>query len=377
MPNTSSESASERSHPMSHEIVDPASVGVHPERLQILLDRVRADVEAGPLPSAQIAVAKDGHLVAYEAYGDTTKDLRYIMQSAGRPIVAAIAWKLMSDGLLDPDERVADTVPEFATNGKDVVTMRQVLTHTGGFPMAPLGFPKMLDYDKRLEAFAKWRLSWEPGSRFEYHLTSAAWVLAEMCLRRTGKEIWDYLHDAIAEPLGLSIELHVPVERQAGTIAPIVPIGLPPGEEPPIDPWGPFYLLDPNVLAAGEASHSIVATAADVALLFQALYHSGLWSAAAVAEGTREQVSMESTGYAGGSPVRAGLFVLLGGAPTMSASSFGHGGAPSQLSWCDPETGMSFCFTTNGYPATGYDIGRAGRNRSTVIATLAGDVVDA
>ena len=29
-----------------------------------------------------------------------------------------------------------------------------VLTHTAGFPFAPLGYPKMLDRQKRLEAFA-------------------------------------------------------------------------------------------------------------------------------------------------------------------------------------------------------------------------------
>ena len=46
--------------PLSREIVDPSSVRIHPGRLNVLLNRVREDVEHGPLPSAQIAVAKDG-----------------------------------------------------------------------------------------------------------------------------------------------------------------------------------------------------------------------------------------------------------------------------------------------------------------------------
>ena len=62
------------------------------------------------------------------------------------------------------DERVADVIGEFGTNGKDVVTLEQVLTHTAGFPFAPLGYPKMLDRQTRLEAFGRWRLDFEPGS---------------------------------------------------------------------------------------------------------------------------------------------------------------------------------------------------------------------
>jgi len=57
---------------MPRDIVDAASVGVHRGRLDVLLERVRQDVEHGPLPSAQIAVAKDGRAVAFATYGDAT-----------------------------------------------------------------------------------------------------------------------------------------------------------------------------------------------------------------------------------------------------------------------------------------------------------------
>ena len=66
-----------------------------------------------------------------------TPRTRYVLQSAGRPVIAAAVWKLLGDGGIELDARVADVIPEFGTNGKEVVTIRQVLTHTGGFPMAP------------------------------------------------------------------------------------------------------------------------------------------------------------------------------------------------------------------------------------------------
>ncbi|WP_449348952.1 serine hydrolase domain-containing protein [Streptomyces shaanxiensis] len=250
---------------------------VDPERLDVLLRRIRREVERGPLPSAQVAVARAGRLVAFETYGDAGPDTRYVLQSVGRSIVAGVVWKLIGDGLLDVGEQVAAIIPEFAPNGKEEVTVEQVLTHTAGFPFAPLGFPKMLDREQRLAAFGRWRLDYPPGTRFQFHLTSAAWLIAEIVERRTGLAFADYLREWLVRPLGLeSIELGVPVDRQPGTVAPMTATDRTSDEQEP-DPWGPWYLSDPKVLAAGEPSHALVATAADVVLYFQALEHSGLW----------------------------------------------------------------------------------------------------
>lgn len=213
-------------------------------------------------------------------------------------------------------EHVAAIIPEFAPNGKETVTVEQVLTHTAGFPFAPLGYPKMLDREQRLAAFGRWRLDYPPGSRFQFHLTSAAWLVAEIVERRTGLAFADYLRDRIAVPLGLSsLELGVPVDRQAGSVAPMTATDRTSDEQEP-DPWGPWYLSDPRVLAAGEPSHALVATAADVALYFQALEHSGLWKPEAVAEGTRIRLTDHPHGeqiYGGGSNRRTsmGLFVTV------------------------------------------------------------------
>jgi CubicO group peptidase (beta-lactamase class C family) len=367
---------------MSHELVDPASVGVDSQRLDLLLRRTRLEVESGRLPSCQVALARHGRLVAFETCGDATPSSRYILQSAARPILASIAWKVIGDGLLDLDERVADVIPEFGTNGKEVITLRQVMTHTAGFPMAPLGYPRHRDRDERLAAFSRWRLDWEPGSRLQYHVTSGGWVIKELIECRTGMELRDYLREKISGPLGLTIDIGPPVEEQA-TVARYVCTDAKEGEFE-INPWGPWYLHDPEVLAAGEPSHTVVATAGDIALLFQALYHSGLWTAEAVAEGTRAQVDMPMSGDFGrvGEPTRMGLFVLVGtsngGAPpgpTASPATFGHSGAPTQQAWCDPESGLSFAFVTNGYPAAGYDRTRAGANQAALLTGLAFDCV--
>ena len=156
--------------------VPAESVGIDPERLDLLLRRVRLEVERGPLASAQVAVAKDDQLVAFETYGDSTPEKRFILQSVSRPVLASAIWRLIGEGLIRPEDTIASVIPEFAPNGKEHITLAQVMTHTAGFPMAPLGYPKMLERSARLEAFGRWRLTYEPGDHMEFHLTSAAWV---------------------------------------------------------------------------------------------------------------------------------------------------------------------------------------------------------
>ncbi|MFJ1807655.1 MULTISPECIES: serine hydrolase domain-containing protein [unclassified Streptomyces] len=369
-------------------IVGPESAGVDPHRLDVLLRRIRLEVEHGPLPSAQVAVARGGRLVAFETWGDAEPGTRYVLQSVGRSIVAGVVWKLIGEGLLDLGEQVAAIIPEFAPNGKETVTVEQVLTHTAGFPFAPLGHPKMLDREQRLAAFGRWRLDSPPGSRFQFHLTSAAWLIAEIVERRTGLAFAAYLDQRIARPLGLSsVELGVPVDRQPGTVAPMTATDRTSADQA-ADPWGPWYLSDPRVLAAGEPSHALVATAADVALYFQALEHSGLWKPEAVAEGTRIRLVEHPYGeqiYGGGSHRRTamGLFVTVAGPDagsglpsTGSAALFGSAGAAYQLGFMDPESGLSFACLSNGYPLAGYDHSRRGRAMLTNIANLAADLTD-
>ena len=371
--------------PMSMEVVSPQSVNVDPERLQLFLTRARMDVDRGLLPSVQVAVARHGQLVAFETYGDATNQSRYILQSVGRTVVAAAVWKLLGDRAFQLDERVADIIPEFATNGKDIVTVEHVLTHSAGIPFAPLGYPKMLDRDSRLAAFGRWRLDWPPGSQLQFHLTSAAWVIAELVERRTGVNFAEYLRTAIVEPLGLGLVLPLPAEQYETALATPVAIDRT-SDDQQVDPWGPWYLANPEVLAGGEPSHSIVATAADVAQLFQALYHSGLWDQETVDDAIRIRMSQAPPGeqiYGGSDEIaNVGLFCMVSGTNggswtprTGSPRTFGHTGAPCQLGFMDPETGTSFAYLTNGYPLAGYDYSLQGVNRKINLCNLGNDLI--
>lgn len=376
--------------PQAHEVVPPESVGVDPHRLDVLLRRARLAVEHGPLPSAQLAVARDGKLVAFETYGAPEVEAevpRYVLQSVGRTFVASAAWKLLGEGLLSLTERVADVVPEFGSNGKEAVTVEQALTHTGGFPFAPLGFPKMVERERRVAAFAKWRLDDPPGAKFQFHLTSVAWLIDEFVWRRTGRALPEYLREEVCAPLGIGLALGLSPEEQRATVA---PMRCTDGDGSQVDPWGPWYLNNPDIVAAGEPSHSAVGSAADVALHYQGLLAAlagdgSIWSPAAVAEATRPHVVAVAAGdalYGGGThPTGMGLFVLVAGEhgtrnlPSLaSPAAFGNSGAAYQTGWADPATGVSFSFLSNGYPTSGYDLTPGGKALLVNLNDLAADL---
>ncbi len=352
---------------------DPAEIGVAAEPLAALIERAHREVDSGLLPSCQLAVAREGRLATWVSIGDAASGSLYIIFSATKALVAGAVWMLIGEGRLDVAARVGDLIPEFATNGKEVVTVEQVMLHTGGFPAAPMGPPEWSDRAARLERFARWRLNWEPGSRYEYHPTSAHWVLAELIERISGLDHRAFVRDRITGPLGLEgLRLGVSVEEQQGldindlvlTGEPATPeelraaLGI---EELPVTEVTPDALLGfnlPEARAVGVPGGGALSTAADLALYYQALLHDpgGLWSPDVLADVTG-RVRCTMPDYLG-VPANRSLGLVLAGddgrahlrgmGHTVSPRAFGHNGAAGQIAWADPETGLSFCYLTNG-----------------------------
>ncbi len=352
-------------------VADPALLGIDAAKLDELFARVQVDVDEGRLPSCQVALARDGRVAVTRTFGDAGPDSRYVIFSATKPLVAGAVWILIGEGALDVSRRVAELVPEFGTNGKDVITIEQVLLHTSGFPHAPFDARDWDDRDRRLARFAAWRCNWEPGTRFEYHPTSAHWVLAELIERCTGGDFRAFVRDRVLAPLGLRrLQLGVAVADQAD-VNTLVCTGEP--ETPdeleaalgvrslPITEVTPEALLsfnDSRVRAVGVPGGGGVSTAADLALYYQALLHdpAGIWKPEVLADVT-SVVRNRFPDYIG-APANRTLGLVVAGddgranargmGHTVSPRAFGHNGAGGQIAWADPESGLSFCYLTNG-----------------------------
>jgi CubicO group peptidase (beta-lactamase class C family) len=377
----------------------PEDVGIDPEKLGTLYTRVARDIEQGLVPGAQVAVARNGKIAGMRSFGTAVQggaekpvdeSSLFCIFSCTKVVVAAAVWTLFEDGLLSLDERVADIIPEFATNGKNVITVEQLLLHQGGFPYAPFSQGSWGDREALLRAFSDWRLNWEPGTRYEYHATSAHWVLAEIIQRRTGQDYKTYIRERITGPMGLP-ELHVGVPpEQRDRFAELRWIGEP---EPPPGGWGevtPEAVLNfnrPDVIQAGVPGGGGVTGASELAMFYQVLLNGG-----ETLDGTRVlkpetidfalQVRNGMPDPVFNVPANRGLSIIVAGddgqafmrgfGRVASPRAFGHGGAGGQIAFGDPETGISIGYVTNGFN----DWLTAGRRTVAIASIAAGCVLE-
>src|SRR5258708_29039772 len=267
--------------------------------------------------------------------------------------MSAASWILIGEGKLNPGERVAAIVPEFGTNGKETSTVEQVLLHVTGFPNAPYPQDEWLDKSKRLQRFAKWRLEWPVGSKYEYHPTSGFWVIAETIERRTGKDFRQFVHERISTPLGLPdlrvglpCEFHARVAELCYVGEPLTneerkKFGLPPMPETEVTEEAILGFNRPQVREAGVPGGGGIMTAGDLALFYQGLLHNrGVDGAPIIKpEALKEGLRVRSGDYKDpifGFKVNRALGVFVAGddglanyrgfGKTNSALAFGHGG---------------------------------------------------
>lgn len=342
------------------------------EALSDLVTRVQREVDEGLLPSCQMAVAYNGEIVEARTFGDVPAGdgTRYVMFSCTKAVVASAIWQVLGEGTIALDDRISDHIPEFKTNAKDTITVEQVLLHTSGFPRAPLGPPAWDTREGRLAAFGRWRLNWEPGSRFEYHPTSAHWVLAELLARVDGADHRDVLRRRIIDPLGLvKLRIGVAPEEQ-GDIARVAHVGqaATPAEfeavlgVPGIDVGevteeALASFAEPEPIAVGVPGGGGVTNATDLALFYQALLSNPgeLWNPRWLECATSEVRNTYPDPLTGVPANRSIGLVIAGDQPARRGfghgsdpRTFGHDGAGGQLAWADPGSGLSFAYLTNG-----------------------------
>jgi CubicO group peptidase (beta-lactamase class C family) len=336
-----------------------------------LAARIERDVDEGLLPAAQFALALDGEIVEERVFGDAGPDTRFCLFSATKPFVAATVWRLIAAGDLDPRLPVTTWFPAFGANGKEAITLEQVMLHTSGFPSAPMGPAHWSSRSTRQERMAAWRLNWEPGTRYEYHPTAAHWVLAELVETVTGRDHRDAVHALVTGPLGLPRIVGVPLDDQ-DDIASLRLVGEPATAEELMAAFGVPALPatevtdeavsrfnEPEVRAVGVPGGGGFARARDVARFYQALLHGDpdVWPADLLQDVTtnvRNRLPDPA-----GTPANRTLGLLVAGddgyanvrgfGRTASPATFGHNGAGGQIAWADPATGLSFAFVTNGY----------------------------
>src|SRR6266566_5176275 len=142
------------------------------------------------------------------------EDTMVLVFSATKGLSALAMALAHSRGLFDYDERVCTYWPEFAQQGKEKITVRQLLSHQAGLFAfdAPVDKSVVADLDRLAVVLAQQKPAWEPGTRQAYHAISLGFYESEL-LRRVDpqhRSLGQFFQEEMATPLGLDIYIRLP-----------------------------------------------------------------------------------------------------------------------------------------------------------------------
>ncbi|WP_442874251.1 serine hydrolase [Cytobacillus sp. NCCP-133] len=234
-------------------------------------------IEDGVMSGAVAFVARRGQIVKQDAYGyayrykddkfteaenqiEMTEDTIFDLASISKIFTTTAAMQLYDEGYFKLDEPVAKYIPEFAENGKESVTIRQLMTHTSGFtawiPLHSQGGSRK----DRLQIVFNYPLANEPGQKYSYSDLNMI-TLGAMIERLSGQRLDEFVKEHITKPLGMKDTMYNPPESLKHRIAateyqPAINRGLVWGEVHDENAWS----LD------GVAGHAgVFSTASDLA----------------------------------------------------------------------------------------------------------------
>jgi CubicO group peptidase (beta-lactamase class C family) len=245
---------------------------------------VQEQIGAGNLPGAVVLVGRADEIVYYKAFGlqvaepdrePMRRDTIFDLASLTKPIATATAILILADrGQIDVNDCVAKYLPAFACNGKEQVRIGHLLTHTSGLP----AYMDANDLRNRfgepcpdavVEAICGVKAMSEPGAEFRYSCLGYI-VLGRIIQAVTGRDIGEFCHDNIFEPLGMSRTTFCPPDSWRSQIAAteIVHGQLLRG-----------VVHDPlaRLMAGASGNAGLFSTVLDLSIYCRMLLHGGSW----------------------------------------------------------------------------------------------------
>ena len=334
-------------------------------------------ISDGSIPGAVLLIGHDGDVICRKAYGSRaleprrevmTLDTVFDVASLTKVIVTTTAvMQLVERGEIRLNDPVAKYLPEFAQNGKQDITIRQLLTHYSGLPPdLDLKTPWEGKETAYRMAFAETPVD-PPGSRFSYSDINFI-MLGALVERVSGETVDEYATRHIFVPLKMMRTRYVPpLAQRAGWIEKIAPTQYDENER-----MLRGVVHDPTARrmggVAGQAG--LFSTGDDLAKFAQALLNGGdgILSALSVEKMTRPEQPpsapvLRGFGWDIDSPFSSNRGDLL------PVGSYGHTGFTGTSMWIDPTTKSYIILLTNAVHPRGK--GNAIALRSKVATAVA------
>jgi CubicO group peptidase (beta-lactamase class C family) len=343
-----------------------------PEPLDSALPRtanlIRRGIDARLHRGVVVYASLAGRIVVDGAIGEAaegvplTADAILPWLSAGKPLTAVAVLQQVERGRMALDDRVALYIPEFAVNGKEQVTIRELLIHTAGIQPVAAGWPEQ-PWEAIIDRICRARLrhGWTAGQA-AYDPARSWFLLGEVLRRIDGRPVDRIVREEVCEPLGLRdtwMSLTPEQEQSHGDRLATLYLSTD-GELRGPDPRA---AVSP-VPAPGS---SLRGTARDLGGFYEMLLQRGTRHGARVLAAStvdlmtqRHRERLLDTTFQ--HVIDFGLGVIVdsnrygpdtvpyGFGRSSSPQAFGHGGSQSSIGFADPGHGLAAVLIANGCP---------------------------
>jgi len=292
--------------------------------------------------------------------------------SCTKTFTAVAALQLVAEGKLELDSPVARIWPEFAANGKQGITLRQLLSHQAGLPaIRELQPPEALyDWESMTRALAAERPWWTPGEGHGYAAITYGWLLGELIRRADGRAPGEAIVARAARSCGLDFHLGL-ADSDFQRVAYLTRMKNDFGDaaaqrlfkatlSQPESLSGRAFNNPPSIMTSGnkpewrrmaQPAANGHGNARSLAGFYSALLQGRLLDDALLAEMTREHCLGEDRTLL--TRTRFALGCWLDQPDVENATfgvgprAFGHPGAGGCIGFADPERELAFGFVTN------------------------------
>ncbi len=180
------------------------------------------------VPSASVAVVKDGKTVFTQTYGDAKleprtparPEMRYGIGSISKQFTAAAVMMMVEQGKLSLDDKVAKFFPRLTR--AEEVSIRQLLSHTSGYQdywPQDYVFAMMMQpttADQIMDRWARKPLDYDPGTKWQY--SNTGYVIAGAIVEKvSGMPLFQLLTERVFKPLGMTSVTDIDQGRLANT----------------------------------------------------------------------------------------------------------------------------------------------------------------
>jgi CubicO group peptidase (beta-lactamase class C family) len=364
---------------------EPRTLGFLPERLKRIESAFNAEIAAGTLPGAVLAIARDGKLAYFESFGHLDpgagtpmpRDAIFSIASMTKPLVTVGALMLCEEGRMMVNEPVAKYLPQIGRMqvaaqcdgmanlaSARAMTIEDLMRHTAGvsygrgntalharYPVSSDSAATQWTGPEFLEHLATLPLHYPPGTAWEYSLGLDVLGLAIEAV--VGMPLGRYLAERIFSPLGMvDTSFAVPSDKVARYARAL-----------PVDP----VTHEPQKLRDGTRPHKFdcgggcaVSSAGDYLRFAQMLLDGGEWNGIRIlGRKTVEYMTSDHIapgidvtklnewpnlhGYGFGLSVAVRRGAGLGGMPS-SAGEFHWAGSTGTYFWVDPAERLAVVF---------------------------------